>query len=164
MICRGWDFCRSETEAKQIIWKWGGEPFGKKRWNWQQIEQPHDKKKQKQKKNVRPNKTQIILGIRPVWSESSLCAQLVAKDPSYLHADSEDSGQTERMPRVIWVFAGRTVILLVLSWGGSDSVWLSLFMRDTEKCNSLHGPYRRHKRYSVFISLNSIVSKDQQMK
>ena len=39
---------------------------------------------------VRPAKTQISLGIRPVWSESSLCAQWVAKDPSFLHADSED--------------------------------------------------------------------------
>ena len=29
---------------------------------------------------VRPAKTQISLGIRPVWSESSLCAQWVAKD------------------------------------------------------------------------------------
>ena len=36
--------------------------------------------------------------IRPVWSESSLCAQRVAEDPSFLHADSEDSDQTERMP------------------------------------------------------------------
>ena len=27
--------------------------------------------------------------------------------------------QTGRMPRLIWVFAGRTVTLLVLSWGGS---------------------------------------------
>ena len=30
-------------------------------------------------------------------------------------AYSEDSDQTGRMPRLIWVFAGRTVILLVLS-------------------------------------------------
>ena len=30
----------------------------------------------------------ISLGIHPVWSESSLCAQCVAKDPSFLHADS----------------------------------------------------------------------------
>ena len=29
-------------------------------------------------------------------------------DPSFLHADSEDSDQTGRMPRLIWVFAGRT--------------------------------------------------------
>ena len=34
-------------------------------------------------------------------------------------ADSEDSDQTGRMPRLIWVFAWCTVILLVLSWGGS---------------------------------------------
>ena len=40
--------------------------------------------------SVRPAKTQINLGIRPVWSESSLCAQRVAKDPNYLHADSAD--------------------------------------------------------------------------
>ena len=43
-----------------------------------------------------------------VWSESSLCAQWVAKDPSLLHAECKDSDQTGRMPRLIWVFAGRT--------------------------------------------------------
>ena len=57
---------------------------------------------------VRSAKTQIGLGIRPVWSESSLCAQWVAKDLSSLHADIEDSGQTGRMPRLFWVFDGRT--------------------------------------------------------
>ena len=40
--------------------------------------------------HVRPAKTQISLGIRRVWSESSLCTQWVAKGPSFLHADSED--------------------------------------------------------------------------
>ena len=86
-------------------------------------EPPHDKTN---KMIVRPAKTQISLGIRPVWSESSpgwfessLCAQWVAKELSFLHADSEHSDQTGRMSRLIWVFAGRTVILLVLSWGGS---------------------------------------------
>ena len=64
-------------------------------------------------------KTQISLCIHPVWSESSLCAQWIAQDPRFLDADSEDSDQTERMPRLIWVFAGRTLILLVLSWDGS---------------------------------------------
>ena len=58
--------------------------------------------------NVRPAKTQISMGIRPVWSESSLCTQWVAKGPRFLHADSEDSDQTGRMSRLIWVFAGRT--------------------------------------------------------
>ena len=70
------------------------------------------------KMSVRPAKTQISLGIRPVWSESSLCAQWVDKDSSFLHADSEDSDQTGRMPRLIWVFAGRTLILLVFSCCG----------------------------------------------
>ena len=41
---------------------------------------------------------QISLGIRPVWSETSLFAQWVAKDPSYRHADSKDSDQIGRMP------------------------------------------------------------------
>ena len=45
--------------------------------------------------------------------------QWVAKGPSFLHVDSEDSDQTGRMPRLIWVFAGRTLTLLVLSRGGS---------------------------------------------
>ena len=58
------------------------------------FEPQHDKTN---KMTVRPAKTQISLDIRPVWSESSLCAQWVAKDPSFLHADSEDSDQTGRM-------------------------------------------------------------------
>ena len=57
---------------------------------------------------VRPEKTQISLGIRPVWSASSLCVFWVAKDPMILHADIEDSYQTGRMTRLIWVFAGCT--------------------------------------------------------
>ena len=39
-------------------------------------------------------------------------------------AHSEDSIHAGRMPRMIWVFAGRIVILLVLSWGGSDELQL----------------------------------------
>ena len=69
--------------------------------------------------SVRPAKTQIDLAIRPVWSESSLCTQWVAEDPSSLHADSKDSDQNWRMPRLIWVFAGRTTTLLVLLCRGS---------------------------------------------
>ena len=76
---------------------------------------------QNNKVSVRPAKTQITLGIRPVCLESSLCAQWVAKDPSCLHADSEDTDQTGWMPRLIWVFAGRTATLLVLSRVGSNA-------------------------------------------
>ena len=78
--------------------------------------------------SVRPAKTQISLGIRPVWSDSSLCAHWVARYPSFLHADSEDSDQTGRLPRLIWVFARCTLILLVLSWGGSN-----VFMENWQK-------------------------------
>ena len=47
---------------------------------------------------VRPAKTQISLGIRAVCSKSAPSAQWVAKDPSFLYADSEDSDQTG------WIF------------------------------------------------------------
>ena len=43
-------------------------------------------------------KTQISLGIRPVWSEFSLC--WVAEEPMFLHADSEDSDQTGRIKKL----------------------------------------------------------------
>ena len=47
----------------------------------------HDKTN---KMSVHPPKIQISLGISPVWSEFTLCAQWVAKEPRFLHADSED--------------------------------------------------------------------------
>ena len=40
-----------------------------------EFELPHDKTRM----DVRPAKTQISLGFRPAWSESSLSAQRVAK-------------------------------------------------------------------------------------
>ena len=57
---------------------------------------------------VRPAKTQISLGIRPVWSESSLSAWKKLESLATHWAHSEDSDQIGRMPRLIWVFAGRT--------------------------------------------------------
>ena len=52
--------------------------------------------------------------LRSAWAsahsdQSSLCAKWVAKDPSFLHADSESSES----------LLGTHIILLVLSWGGS---------------------------------------------
>ena len=70
--------------------------------------------------HVRQAKTQISLGIRPVWSESLLSAWRKLRSLATHWAHSEDSDQTGRMPRLIWVSAERTVILLVLSWGGSN--------------------------------------------
>ena len=51
--------------------------------------------------------------LRSAWAsaqpdQSWQCAQWVAKDPCFLHVDSKDSDQTGWMPRLIWVFAGRT--------------------------------------------------------
>ena len=68
---------------------------------------------------VRPAKTQISLGICPVWSESSLSAWWNLGSLATCWAHSEDSDQTGRMRRLIWIFAGRTLILLVLSCRGS---------------------------------------------
>ena len=66
----------------------------------EQEKQMYDKKKNNEPPHEKsskicmcPAKTQISLGIRPVWSESSLCAEWVAEDPSFLHADSEDTDQ-----------------------------------------------------------------------
>ena len=57
--------------------------------------------------HVRPAKIQLSLGIRPVWSESSLSAgrKLGSLATHWVH--STDSDQTGQMPRLIWVFAGR---------------------------------------------------------
>ena len=92
---------------------------GKWQQNWIQNikktkELPHDKTK---KITVRPAKTHISLGIRPV-NESLLCGQWVAKDTVILQADSEDSDQTGQLPRLIWVFAGRTChfVGFVMRW------------------------------------------------
>ena len=72
-------------------------------------------------------KTQISLGICPVWSESSLSTWRKLGSLATLWVHREDSGQTGRMPRLIWVFAGRTLILLVLSCRGSHYVLIKLF-------------------------------------
>ena len=56
---------------------------------------------------MRPAKTQISLGIRPVWSESSLSAWKKLGSLVTHLAHSEDAGQTGWMPRLIWIFAGR---------------------------------------------------------
>ena len=53
------------------------------------------------KMSVYTANTQISLGRCPGWSESSPRAQWVIKEPNYLHAGSEDSNQTEMMPRLI---------------------------------------------------------------
>ena len=87
-------------------------------------EPPHDKTNNVV---VCPAKTQVSLGICPVWSESSLSAwrKLGSLATHWVH--SKDSDQTGQMPRLIWVFAWHTVILFVLSWGG----WYVLLQKRT---------------------------------
>ena len=62
--------------------------------------------------------------LRSAWAstqsdQSSLSAWRNLGSLATNSAHSEDSDQTGRMPRLIWVFAGRTLILLVLSCRGS---------------------------------------------
>ena len=91
--------------------------------------------------------------LRSAWAyaqsdQSSLCAQWVAKDPRFLHADSEDSDQTGQMPRLIWTLirlggcpgwsessVSVQVILLVLSCNGSIITFTEIlvFYSGTEK-------------------------------
>ena len=68
---------------------------------WGTFEPRHDKTN---KVTARPAKTQISLGIRPVWSESSLSAWRKLGSLATHWAHREDSDQTGRMPRLIWVF------------------------------------------------------------
>ena len=71
---------------------------------------------------MRPAKTQISLGIRPVWSESLLSTWRKLGSLATHWAHNKDSEQTGKMPRLIRVFDGCTVMLLVLSCGGSYNI------------------------------------------
>ena len=66
--------------------------------------------------------------------QSSLCAQWVAKDPSFLHADSKDSDQTGWMPRLIRVFAGRSHFVGVISIQVSVQQIQILLKREINVC------------------------------
>ena len=57
--------------------------------------------------HVRLAKTQISLGVRPVWSVFSVRMKK-AWVLSYPLGHSKDADQTGWMPRLIWVFAGST--------------------------------------------------------
>ena len=77
------------------------------------IEPPRDKTN---KVSVHPAKTQISLGNCPVCLESLLCTHWVAKDPKFLHADSKDSDQTGRMPRLIFRWVLNHIVGFVMRW------------------------------------------------
>ena len=91
-------------------------------------------------------KTQISLGIRPVWSDSSLSAWRKLCVLSYPLNRSKNSDLTGLMPRLIWVFAGHTVILLVLSWGSSFCMLL------TEELNQVMVILKSISNYKIHAS------------
>ena len=107
------------------------------------------------KMSVRPAKTQISLGIRPVWSESSLCAQWVAKDPWFLHADSDDSDRADLSLR--WAhthFVGFVMSRLILWKFMQLECYGFLLSQSTYKNKK---PYLEEKRsgWVVFFSYNN---------
>ena len=71
------------------------------------------------RRNEPPHDRTNKLSVRPVWSESSLSAWRNIGSLVTHWAHSEYSYQIGRMPRLVWVFAGRTTILLVFSCCGS---------------------------------------------
>ena len=79
-------------------------------------EPPHDKTN---KMPVRSAKTQISLGIRPVWSESSLCAQWVGMIPAFFMRTAKTLIRLGECPGWTEYSLSAHAILLVLSWGGS---------------------------------------------
>ena len=120
---------RVRNPARYVILRWRNQPF----------EPRHDKTN---KVTMRPAKTQISLGIRPVWSEFSLSAWRSLGSLATHWAHSEDSDQHGRMPRLIWIFAGRTLILLVLSFSGSFV--FHIFSKGSQLILSeLYEPYRQ---------------------
>ena len=81
-----------------------------------------------------PAKTQISLGIRTVWSESSLSAWRKLGSSATHWAHSEDSDQTGRMPRLIfWSDWADAQVDLSLRWTHTHFVgflmtWLILWV------------------------------------
>ena len=89
-------------------------------------EPPHVKTN---KMTMRPAKTQISLGIRPVWSVLAVCMTNAFGGElpiAYIERTAKTLIRLGGCPG--WsVFAGRTVILLVLSWGDSICVYAIKF-------------------------------------
>ena len=90
-------------------------------------EPPHDKTK---KMACAPSEDADQAGHPPSLIRVFAVCQWVAKELRFLHADSEDSDQTGRMPRLIW--AGRTLILFVLSCRGSYLFVITRIMTSLE--------------------------------
>ena len=91
------------------------------------------------KLHVRPAKTQINLGIRPVWSESSLSTWGKLKSLAIIRVHGEASDRTGWMSRLIWVFAGckgqfvgfvmrRLILLWLTCFNNTDFCYFEAFL------------------------------------
>ena len=90
------------------------------------------------------------------WSESSLSAWINIGSSNTHLAHCEDSDQTGRMPNLIWVFTGRTVILLVLSWGGSSTFVVVLRPFYNMELSFYLTPFYNNVRYIIWTCLYSL--------
>ena len=73
-----------------------------------------------------------LIGVFPVHMMKAWTLSYLSSEQQRLWSDWAYSDQTGRMPRLIRVFAGRTLILLVLSWGGS-CIWFAFTSWVTEE-------------------------------
>ena len=112
--------------------------------------------------SLHPAKTRISLGIRPVWSESLLCALRVAKDPSFLHADSEDwSDWVDAQADLSLRWAHSHIVGFVMSRLIWKFPYFSLLMMHTIGPASAKGVIPEKKKFPLSGSLLPILSCDR---
>ena len=117
------DFCSVCTLSGWIVFFFLASflSFSKPRHDWYchrklQNEPPHDKTN---KMTCAPSEASDQPG-HPPSLISPLCSQWVAKDPSFLYADSEDPDQSGRMPRLISLRWAHMPLCCFFSCGGSN--------------------------------------------
>ena len=105
---------------------------------------------------VCPAKTQFRLGGRTVWSESSLSAWRNFGSLAAHWAHIEDSDQTVRICRLIWVFAGHTChsfgfVMSQLEWQKPETVVLeAVVARHSYQTAESWTQWIKYLRSSVF--------------
>ena len=100
---------------------------------------------------VHSAKIQISLGLCPVWSVFAVRFQplWIAKDPSLLHADNEDSDQIGAFPGWSESKLCAQIILLVLSCSGSFVFPTSVLMSFIRKLSRLKNLWHHHMSHVV---------------
>ena len=100
--------------------------------------------------HVRPTTTQISLRIHAVWLESSLSARRNFASLAIRNAPSEDSDQTARMRRLIWIFAGRThPKVRFLTFG---LVNMNNLIQSNVECAQLTGRWQKSFRFVNLVA------------